>query len=147
MSEKTPEEQAAIEAAKARYVGNYLEAADLMGRGMVALTIAEVVDPNEVRDRNGEGRLIDKYIVKFQGTRKALILNVTNYKAIQLEHGSDPAKWVGKKIVVACRYLREYKGEKNVPVVRVIVPAHIQIPLAMRGRTGRAEPWPSDGKN
>ncbi len=101
----------------ARYQGAYLEAADLMGREFYSLTIKSIAKPDTEKDSGG--KKIDKYIITFEGAKKRLIVNVTNFRIITAELGDKLTGWIGKKIDLEARVLKEAFGEKNVPVVRV----------------------------
>ena len=79
------------------FPSRYLRAADFEGQS-VALTISEVV-----RDKvqMSTGQKAEKYILRFQETDKALILNKTNAKAVaKVLHEPKAINWPGERIVL-----------------------------------------------
>lgn len=103
-----------------QYEGNFLEAADLLGRE-VEVEIREVVPANTVRAEDGQ--IIPKPILYFAGAKKGLILNKTNARRIILCYAPDrPSmdEWVGLKITLLNEDDRrpDMNGRKG-PCVRV----------------------------
>lgn len=81
------------------YKGNYLEAADLMGKGEVAVTIEKVDEPNTIKCE--DGRVIDKVVLHFRGAKKPWIVNKTNARTIMYMTGKARfADWVGETITL-----------------------------------------------
>jgi len=79
------------------FPSRYLRAADFEGQS-VALTISEVV-----RDKvqMATGQKAEKYILRFQETEKALILNKTNAKAVaKVLHEPKAINWPGERIIL-----------------------------------------------
>ena len=63
------------------------------------VTIKQVTEKEVVDPLNGQKNL--KGIVLFEGTKKGMILNVTNGKMISKVVGSPmTSEWVGKKIII-----------------------------------------------
>lgn len=134
-----------IDTMMARYEGNFVEAADLMGVSPV-LTISSISAPGT--EKAADGRVIDKPIITFSGARKRLILGKTNIQIIAAMHGKKPSGWVGKQIKLGVRYLREVVvpfRATNVPTVRVIPPPEVEgtLPLKARKWMGSERPYPS----
>jgi len=78
------------------FPSKYLKAVDFPGP--VVLTIAAVIK-DKVQLTNGSKE--DKYIVTFEGTEKALVLNKTNAKAIAKKLDEPKAiNWAGQKITL-----------------------------------------------
>lgn len=106
------------------YQGNFIEAADLVGRTF-EVEIDRVEPPNKIKA--ADGRLIDKPVVYFKGAKKALILNKTNAKRIVLFYCPDKKRmeeWAGTKIKLANEDdRRPDMGGKKGPCVRVKIPA------------------------
>lgn len=125
------------EAMASQFSGNFLDASDLPKGRNVAVTISEVVAPNIERDATK--KLIDKAILSFAGKQKRLILNKTNAKIIKMSHG-EPSKWVGQQISLTVRILKEAFGQSNVPVIRVVPPAGVNLTFGMRKKYGAEMP-------
>ncbi len=79
------------------YPSNFIAAGDLDGRE-VTLTITKVADKDTVRRE--DKTLIDKAVLYFGETPRGLVLGKTNAKRIQLCHGNEMSKWVGKKVTI-----------------------------------------------
>ena len=73
------------------FPNKYLKAADLHGRDM-SLTIKGVE-----REQFEDGA---KPVLWFEETKKAWILNRTNFLSIAQLHGDDTHDWMGKRIVL-----------------------------------------------
>jgi hypothetical protein len=142
---KEPDQQQAeddgrkLDAAMAKFEGDFVEAADLMQRS-VTLTISGVVPPNVEKDRGGKGKLIDKPIFSFEKAAKRFICGKTNRRIIQAIHGKKASQWIGKTVTLGVRYLKEAFGEKNVPTVRVLPPPGVPIPMSARKFFGSEHP-------
>ena len=76
---------------------NFVYAGDLDGRD-VTLTIDRVADPGTVDRESGDK--IDKPVVYFKETKRALVLGTTNSRRIQLAHGNEMSRWPGKKVTL-----------------------------------------------
>lgn len=144
MSDEQAKEPAAddLDVQMARFEGNFIESADLMQK-QATLTIEGVVPPMVEKDKNGQGKPIDKAIISFRGTTKRLIVGKTNERIIKAIHGKKASGWIGKQIKIGVRFLREAFGEKNVPTVRVIPPPEIPLPMAARKFFGAESPYGS----
>lgn len=124
------------EAMAEQFQGNFLDATDLIHKGNVVVTIADLVPPN--RERDGAKKLIDKAILSFVGKQKRLVLNKGNAKTIKLQHG-EPDQWIGKKITLTVRLVDAF-GEKNLPVIRVVPPPDAMTTWSMRKKFGAEVP-------
>lgn len=80
---------------KAMYDSPYLGAWDLPERDTI-LTI-DRVEAEELTSARGTNR---KPVVYFRGTKKALVLNKTNGKAIAGMYGPRTSKWTGQRIAI-----------------------------------------------
>lgn len=76
------------------FVSNYLKVKDLRG-GPKVLTIKDVVMESFTDDEGGDQ---NKAVVYFQEIEKGLILNQTNWDALEPQLGEDTDDWKGKKI-------------------------------------------------
>lgn len=126
------------EQARDRYVGNFIESADLMHSDPVTLAIADAIPPGT--EKSADGRLIDRPIIAFEKTDKRFILSKTNERLVKAMHGSKPRSWTGQPITLTVRYLPKAFGETNVPTVRVVLPDGVPMPMACRKHYGQAQP-------
>lgn len=95
------------------FPGKYLKAADLNG-STPTVTIAKVV-----MEEVGDGM---KPICYFVGKEKGLVLNKTNFSAIEdLAGEEDTDNWPGAKIMLITAKV-EFQG-KRVPAIRIEAPA------------------------
>ena len=78
------------------------------------LTIKEV-EMLELKDPSGESK--DRLVVRFDGEKKAMVLNGTNYDAIADMFGDETDGWLGKTVSLYSTTTR--MGTKVVPCVRV----------------------------
>ena len=118
-----------------RYIGAFLEAGDLMERDFYTLTIDSIAKPDTEKD--SAGKKIDKYVIGFKEARKRLIVNKTNFKMFTAALGKKLSGWIGKRIDLEVRVLKEAFGEKNVPVIRVRMPDGVEIPFGCRKHVGK----------
>ena len=95
------------------YPSKYLKAIDLDGRD-VPLEI-ESVSREELQ--MGGGKVDEKPVVSFRGTKKQLVLAKTNARTIAVLHGLDVESWVGKRITLCQTRVRF--GPKMVDAIRV----------------------------
>ena len=94
------------------FPGRFLRAVDIEGHTPV-VTIARVELQTLGNDR--------KLVVYFQGKDKGIVLNRTNFNAIEEITGqSDTDDWAGHKIKLTTQRV-EYQG-KRVPAIRVEQP-------------------------
>lgn len=133
------EHAASIDRECARFEGEYVESADLMGGAPVTLVVKDVIPPNT--EKSADGRLVDKPIIVFEGARKRFVMGKTNERIVKAMHGRKPSQWIGKSVTLGVRYLKSAFGENNVPTVRVIPPAGVAIPFAARKHYGSDKPW------
>jgi hypothetical protein len=76
------------------YLGSY----DIPKGKEVPVTIAKVtMETMFNRQKNEEDT---KPVLFFEGTKKGLILNVTNMEAVASFHGNVPAGWTGKQVTL-----------------------------------------------
>jgi hypothetical protein len=75
------------------FPGRFLKSVEFKGRD-VTLKIAKVYT-EEMEDKKG---LKVKGIVKFEGTKKELVLNRTNAECIKAMFGRETDGWVGKRV-------------------------------------------------
>lgn len=121
------------------FVGNFMDSSDIMDKGPVTVTIADVVAPNKEKD--GSGKVINKAILSFEKASKRLIANKTNCKVIAMLYGNKPSLWIGKPITLGVRYLEKAFGQTNVPTVRVIPPDDKPLTFGMRRNFGSEKPF------
>ena len=121
-----------------KYEGNYLESADLMSRPPVTLVIAGWEPPNTVKAANG--KLIDKPILSFEGTKKQMILNQTNKTLLKAMFGTKASGWVGHPVTIGVRYLAKAFKEKDVPCLRIVLPEGVPWPSGVRPFMGTEKP-------
>lgn len=123
----------------AMFTGNFLDATDLMSRGEITLEISDVCGPNVEKDSSG--KIINKGIIAFKGAKKRLILNKTNATIIKLAYGEKASEWIGKKVTLCVRWLKEAFGHQNVPVIRIVPAEGTALSFGMRQRYGKETPW------
>lgn len=79
------------------YPSEYLAAVDLMEKGEVNVTI-ESLTQEEIK---AEGRCDKKWVMRFRGAHKRLVMNKTNLKRIARALGScETNDWIGKTITL-----------------------------------------------
>ena len=104
-----------------QFSGNFVDASHLLMRGQteVEVTIAEVLPPNTVQD--AKGKQIDEPVIKFVETPRQFILGSNiNKKVLSMKFQSTDTKdWLGLKITLVVRVLKEAFGQPNVPCLRV----------------------------
>ena len=99
------------------FPSKYLKAADLGGRD-----IRLVMDYVEKEDLFGQDD--PKPVLSFVDTSKRLVLNVTNWNAIEDAYGGESDDWAEKPIILFPA--KTQFGSKTVDCVRVRVPANDQ---------------------
>lgn len=121
-----------------QYKGNFLEASDLASAESVKVKIREIAEPNTVETE--DHRKVDKAVMYFEGKKKGLILNKTNFGIMQAMYDTDDIdQWVGKEITLQRRFLLHCIREYNVPCVRIIPPVATPLKLSIWENMGRAE--------
>lgn len=80
---------------KLMFPSKYVGAHDL--KGDTTVEILSIKMDTLVLER---GDKEDKPIVRFKGTKKALVLNKTNAKTIAKLYGNDTDNWIGKKVIL-----------------------------------------------
>lgn len=125
-----------------RYEGTFLEAIDLP-EGVVAKVVIEALVPPD-KEQDAAGNVIKKAILAFQGRKKRLILNKTNYRMLKVILGADPVKWIGQEVGITRRYLdaKHAFGVENEMCIRVIPSPGTPIPKSVRDFLGSRIPAP-----
>jgi len=100
------------------FPSKYLKASDLGKPIMVTIESA----PLEVL-KNSEGKEQSKVVLHFQGAKKALPLNVTNWDAVAAICGEDTDDWPGGRIELYADKTR--MGGKAVDCIRVRAPREL----------------------
>lgn len=104
---------------------DYINAEDFLRDGVwkeFTFTIKAVHAPNTVKA--GDGKLINKPILEFEGTPKKYVLGAKeNQRAIAYAtgEGTNTAKWPGKKVTLY-PVRGDFFGQRNVTALRVRVP-------------------------
>ena len=96
----------------------YLKGTDLLGKGVVFVTIESVT----MEDFDDDG---EKLVAAFLGTEKTLVLNKTNARAIGDIYGPETDDWSGQEIGVYHARV-EYRG-KLTDAVRIAPPADVDV--------------------
>lgn len=100
----------------------------------VTVTISEVIDPGTVKAANG--KIVDKYCLKFEGKGRMLALCKTNASVIHFVTGDPPGPaWVGKSITLQVREVEAF-GEQ-VLAIRVIPPQGARVRKSILQRLGK----------
>lgn len=99
-----------------QFAGDFLEAIALPQDKPVEVTIKSVEPANSRKCKDGKS--IDKPILTFEESPKALILNKTNARALCKTMGNNMSAWVGKKTQIYQARVAAF-GEKDVPAVRI----------------------------
>jgi hypothetical protein len=94
------------------FASPYLKAEDLQNRD-VNVTM-DRVETAEFKENN---RSVTKYILFFQGKKKGVVLNKTNFTNISLAYGKNSDGWVGKPVVLFSVWT-DYQG-KSVQAIRI----------------------------
>jgi hypothetical protein len=120
-----------------QYEGHFLCGMDL--EKPVEVEISDIAQPGTEKD--SAGKPIKEAILSFKGAKKRFILNKVNWRVIAAIHGKDETQWIGKKITLACRYLKEFMGYQNVQCTRVIPPKGTAVPMSVVKFMGKADPY------
>ena len=109
------------------FPGNYLKAQHLIDGGAMTLTITGVTS-EVVGDRKEE-----KPVASFKEDDRGLVLNCTNWDAIEEHYGADSDDWTGKTVEL---YATKTKfGSKMVDCIRVrMLPFNDDIPELVEGK-------------
>lgn len=119
---------------KQDYGQEFLYAENLLAKGAyqtVKVKIAEVIEPNKMR--RADGKLIEKYVLKFEGKKKMLVLCKTNERVLHFVCGGQPDEWPGKEITLSVRDVDSF-GD-IVPAIRVM-PVGVKIRKDLLKRLG-----------
>ncbi len=104
------------------FPSKYLKCEDLNGNP-ITVTIERA--PLETL-KSPDGKEQTKIVLYFQGARKSLPLNITNFDAVSDIAGDDTDDWPGHAIEL---YPSEAQlGSKMVPCIRVRAPAQRELP-------------------
>lgn len=74
----------------------FLSAHELEGKEH-KMTIKAVSD-DKVKDESGGEEVV--YVVYFEKAKKGMVLNKTNTKLIESQHGTETDDWIGKEITI-----------------------------------------------
>lgn len=125
---------------KKDYGSAYLYAEDLLSGGeyrTISVEIAEVIQPNTQTAANG--KRIDKYILRFKGKEKLLVLCKTNAAMIRYATGDALENSVGKSITLQPRIVSAFGDE--VVAIRVLPPPGMKIRRSLNQRLGTKAVW------
>jgi hypothetical protein len=115
---------------------HYLKADDLQAIGKpVTIEIVAIAETGTLSD--ARGKVIDRKVIAFKGTKKQLIVSPVNYRVIKANLGADESAWIGQRITLCVRYLDCF-GELDVPCIRVWPNA--PIPKSLRDKYGDEKP-------
>ncbi len=121
---------------KQEYGTGFLYAEDLLKNQQfqtVTVQIAQVIEPNKITAANG--KIVNKYCLKFVGKEKILALCKTNASMIHFTTGDPPGEsWVGKSITLQVRNVEAF-GE-TVLAIRVIPPSGTRVRKTILERLG-----------
>ena len=99
-----------------QFVGDYLEAIMFDREKPTELEISDVIATGTTK--SADGRVIDRPILKFKGSKRGLILCRTNARAIARKLGPDMSQWIGHKVPFFQARIDAF-GESDVPAIRV----------------------------
>lgn len=119
---------------KQDYGQEFLYAENLLSKGeyqTVRVKIAEVIEPNRLRSANGKP--IEKYVIKFEGKSKMLVLCKTNESVLHFVCGGGPPEWIGKEVTLAVREVEAF-GEQVVAIR--VMPVGVKIRKGLMKRLG-----------
>ena len=130
---------------KQEYGTGFLYAEDLLKNQQfqtVTVEIAEVIEPHTITAANG--KVVDKYCLKFVGKSKILALCKTSASIIHFVTGDPPGpEWVGKTITLQVRNVEAF-GEQ-VLAIRVIPPAGTRVRKTILQRLGTKAEFKANG--
>lgn len=114
------------------FLGQYITAAELVGKEAtvtIGRVVLEKVESMKVSDDAGAGKLKDRWIVYFDGSKsdRGWLLNRTNAECIKALWGREVDDWVGHKITLHTQQVRV--GPKMEPGIRVKGTPEIDKPL------------------
>ena len=103
----------------ALYGSKYLSVADLKDREPT-LKVGKV-ETAELHDKNGTTKR--KYVMWFEKTAKALVLNQTNARKLADVYGKQPANWIGQSIQLYSEDTSFGRGVRVRPLRKPATPA------------------------
>ena len=106
------------------FPSNFLKAEDLQGR-QTTVTI-EACAFEDIGDDH-------KLVLRFVGEEKGLVCNKTNATMIADTYGDETNDWVGKRVTLFPT--KTMFGGKQVPCLRVMIPAAVKPALAKPSET------------
>jgi hypothetical protein len=98
------------------FPSKYFKASNLMSPLTVTIASADVEKVN-----NPNGGVDEKLVLGFEGHKKRLVCNVTNYDAIAEAYGDDTEGWPGNAIELYPT--KTTLGNKRVDAIRVRIPS------------------------
>lgn len=99
------------------FQSQYLRTDDLKGKEHL-LTIKEV-ELCQINDQE-TGQAMDKAVIFFQGAKKGMVINMTNWETLEEAYGAESDDWKGYPVVVYPTTTRF--GNKKVPCMRMRIP-------------------------
>ena len=125
---------------KESFGSHYLYAESLLSGGefrTVTVTIEQVIPPNTLTAANG--KLIDKYTLKFVGKDKLLVLCATNVAMVTFCCGEQLDRCVGKTITLQPRYIKAFGDD--VVAIRVMPQPGVKVRRSILQRLGTKATW------
>lgn len=113
------------------FPGRFLKSADLAERD--AIVTIKSVTGEEI-----EGKA--KAIMTFEGTKKQMVLNRTNAEAVRLMFGREMKDWIGRKITLTRRMMKDPFGADDAPevgAIRVKGSPEIDKPMSAEVKRGK----------
>ena len=107
---------------KNSYGSRFLYAEDLLIQGQFRspkVTISEVHRPGTLK--SGDGRMIDKWTIGFEGKDKLLALCKTNVSVLHFLTGYDAGEgWIGAEVTIGARVVKAFGADTT--AIRVLPP-------------------------
>lgn len=129
---------------KFEYGSGFLYAEDLLIKGQfqtVRVEIEDAIPPGRIKAANG--KVVDRWVLKFAGKDKLLALCDTNVRIVHLMTGDPPGPaWHGKAITLQVRVVEAF-GD-NVIAIRVVPPNGTPIRKALLKRLGTKAVYKAD---
>lgn len=123
------------------YGSRFLYSEDLLHKQQYMdanVIVQEVFEPGSLKA--ADGRVIDKWTLRFEGKEKMLVIGKTNTSIIHHIVGEPPGpEWIGKQIRLQVREVEAF-GE-IVPAIRVMPPNGCMIRRSLIKRLGKKAVW------
>jgi|SRR6516162_11046435 len=116
------------------FPSKYLKAADLGGKH-IKLTIAKVQ-----REKLGEDEV--KPIMYFTRSKKGLVLNRTNWRAIAVAYGDESDQWTNKEVILFSMMV-QFRDELK-EAIRVRIEKPVAAPAALAASENPADGFGDD---